>query len=119
MGEAAGNGTLAAELAGYKGSKATLAAIASENLRKPKIRAAIDQRVSDDPKVKTRQELQQFWSTVTDDRGVKMKDRLKASELLGKSQAAFTERHEHTATGAEVHFYLPDNGKRPAEQPDA
>jgi len=37
------NGTDAARRAGYKGTDNTLAVIAHENLRKPKIRAAIDQ----------------------------------------------------------------------------
>lgn len=37
------NGTQAARDAGYKSSDATLAVIAYENLRKPKIRAAIDE----------------------------------------------------------------------------
>ncbi len=39
------NGTKAAELAGYKGSPATLAVVASENLRKPNIQAAITERL--------------------------------------------------------------------------
>lgn len=39
-----GNGTEAARLAGYEGSTGTLALIASENIRKPKIAAAIEQR---------------------------------------------------------------------------
>lgn len=41
------NGTKAARRARYKGSDATLAAIASENLRKPKIRAAIEERLAE------------------------------------------------------------------------
>jgi phage terminase small subunit len=36
------NATNTAEKAGYKGSRATLASIGSENLRKPKIRKALD-----------------------------------------------------------------------------
>jgi hypothetical protein len=36
------NGTEAAARAGYKGNRVTLATVASENLRKPKIKAAID-----------------------------------------------------------------------------
>jgi phage terminase small subunit len=37
VGEAAGNGTEAARVAGYKGNDVTLAAVAYENLRKPQI----------------------------------------------------------------------------------
>ena len=41
-----GNGTQAAEDAGYKGSRETLAAIAYENLNKPHIKAEIERRLS-------------------------------------------------------------------------
>lgn len=110
MGEAAGNATKAAELAGYKGSYATIAAVARDNLRRPAIRAAIDQRAEEDPAVMTRKERQRFWTAVA--RGEigtrkiagdaevvfpsEMKDRLKATELLGKSQGDFLERIELT-----------------------
>lgn len=46
LSEAHFNGTKAAELAEYKGNKATLAQMAYENLRKPDIRAYIDARLS-------------------------------------------------------------------------
>ena len=45
LGQAAGNGTEAARLAGYKGSQATLAQVGHENLRKPEISAAVERRV--------------------------------------------------------------------------
>ncbi len=38
------NGTLSARLAGYKGNDATLASVACENLRKPKIRDYLRER---------------------------------------------------------------------------
>lgn len=41
-----GNGTQAAEDAGYKGSRETLAAVAYENLNKPHIKAEIDRKLS-------------------------------------------------------------------------
>lgn len=41
------NGTEAAGRAGYQGNRNTLASIASENLRKPKIRAEIDRRLKE------------------------------------------------------------------------
>lgn len=46
LGEAHFNGTEAARLAGYKGSKNTLGVVAYENLRKPKIKAEIDMVLS-------------------------------------------------------------------------
>lgn len=100
MGEAAGNATEAARLAGYKGNAKTLGAVGAENLAKPGIQQAIDKRVDADPKIATREERQRFWTSVMNgdpEHGIlEMRDRLKASELLGKTQADFVERHEHT-----------------------
>lgn len=97
-----GNGTAAARAAGYAGNDATLAQVASENLRKPEVLAAIQVRnqvpaqvraaVAQAGAVLTRAERQAFWSRVVLDVGAEMRDRLKASELLGKSEADFTER---------------------------
>ena len=42
-----------------------------------------------------RQKRQEFWTTVMYNKGEDMKDRLKASELLGKSEADFTENLSH------------------------
>jgi hypothetical protein len=100
MGEAAGNATEAARLAGYKGNAHTLANVGAENLRKPEITAAVERRVKADPKIATREQRQEFWTRVMNgDPEVgfaEMRDRLKASELLGKSQADFVEKVEHT-----------------------
>ncbi len=41
------NGTEAASLAGYKGNRVTLGVVASENLRKPYIEAAVKARLTD------------------------------------------------------------------------
>jgi phage terminase small subunit len=97
MGEAKGNGTEAARVAGYRGSDSTLGAVAHENLKKPKIAAAIQERVDADPMIATREDRQRFWTDTMKDTGEDMKHRLKASELLGKSQADFIDRHEVTA----------------------
>lgn len=98
MGQAAGNATKAAIAAGY--SQKTAASIASRLLRKVKIKKAIKTRVKADPKAATREDRQRFWTNVMDGTGkfakVGMKDRLKASELLGKSQGDFVEHHEHS-----------------------
>lgn len=37
-------------------------------------------------------ELQEFWSDTIKNKGVPMRDRLRASELLGKSKGAFSEQ---------------------------
>lgn len=47
-------------------------------------------------RIATRQERQEFWSDVMGDGEAEMKDRLKASELLGKSECDFTEKVQHS-----------------------
>ena len=113
MGPAAGNATEAARIAGYKGNDATLSAVGSENLRKPLIRSELDARVKADPGVMDREQLQRWWSELVRDSAHEPKDRLKASELLAKSQALFTEgrKHEGDAPAATVVVQLPDNGR--------
>lgn len=46
--------------------------------------------------IATRQERQQFWSDTMLDDSVEFRDRLRASELLGRSEADFTENLAHT-----------------------
>lgn len=97
MGEAAGNATKAAELAGY--SAKTAGQIGHRLLKKVKVRKAIESRVDGDPAIANREARQRFWTSVMIGSGefakCGMSDRLKASELLGKSQADFVDRHEH------------------------
>lgn len=89
----AGNGTDAARKAGYSGSDNTLAQAARELLRNPQIRKAIRDReaVELGPAIATRKERQEFWTDVMLDAERPLKERLKASELLGKSEADFTD----------------------------
>jgi phage terminase small subunit len=42
--------------------------------------------------IMNRQERQEFWTQVVKNKKVEMRDRLRASELLGKSEADFTEK---------------------------
>lgn len=108
MGQAAGNATESARLAGYEGDSGTLRAIASENLTKPNIRAAIEKRINSDPLVASRFDRQHFWTRVMigkefdGDQPPAMRDRLKASELLGKTQMDFVHRVEHTGKDGEA-----------------
>ena len=91
-----GNARKAAIAAGY--SEKTAEVIGHENLRKPKILAEIKARevVRSTPLIASRAERQQFWSSVMRDKDQQMRDRLKAAELLGKSEADFIERQEIT-----------------------
>lgn len=102
----AGNGVEAARLAGYAGDAKTLAVTASRLLADAKVseaiakRNAVVQQVRQEAAVQagriaTRSERQAFWSQVMADQACRMTDRLKAAELLGKSEADFVERLQH------------------------
>ena len=92
----AGNATEAALAAGY--SPKTAHAIGRENMHKPTILAELKTRetIRSTPLIASRAERQQFWSSVMRDKEQMMRDRLKAAELLGKSEADFVERQEIT-----------------------
>ena len=68
------------------------------------IREAISRRASQDGLVLERKDLQRFWSDVTAGRfewqEAPLKDRLRASELLGKSQGLFVEQHKVEVSGS-------------------
>lgn len=87
-----GNATRAAAEAGYKQPHPQ----GAENLQKPTIQAALDllQKSTNSEAIATREERQSFWTAVMRDEEISMRDRLKASEQLGRSQADFVERHE-------------------------
>lgn len=91
-----GNATEAALKAGY--SKKTAPFIGAENLKKPQIIEAIRKREEKElrPLIATRQDRQKFWTDVMNNADEDMKNRLKASELLGKSEADFTEKIQAT-----------------------
>lgn len=93
-----GNATEAARIAGYEGDDNTLGVTGHELLRNPKIKAEIDKREEANLKslIATREERQKFWTEVMKAQEQDMKDRLRASELLGKSEADFVEKVEHS-----------------------
>ena len=84
-----GNATEAAIRAGY--SKASAGTIGPHLMKDPDIVKAIQNRVRpiEDRAIASREERQRFWTRVMIDDHVEMKHRLKASELLGRSQADF------------------------------
>jgi len=99
-----GNATEAARQAGYKGNDVTLGQVGAENLKKPQIKEAIVAREIEwrNKAIMKREERQTFWSKVArgEEEGMTGEAvRLRASEILGKSQADFTEKHEHGVTG--------------------
>jgi hypothetical protein len=94
LGRANGNGTDAAEMAGYEGDRKTLGIIASTNLKKPNIRIAIDERTKDDGSIASREERQAFLTRVMRTEHGKMGERLKATELLCRMHGDFIEQHK-------------------------
>ncbi len=89
-----GNATEAALRAGY--SPRTAAFIGAENLKKPQIKEAIAERNAPaaSARIADRQERQSFWTHVMRDPDEDMRNRLRAAELLGKSECDFAERVE-------------------------
>jgi len=89
-----GNATKAAIAAGY--SEKTAYSAGQRLLKNVGIRTAIQERENRriQPLIMTREERQTMWSEIARDKGERTQDRLKASELLGKSEADFVERQE-------------------------
>ncbi len=96
MSVAAGNATKAAIVAGY--SPNTARKQGSRLLTKGHIRAAVEVRAHSDPRVATRDDLQRWWTSIVQDPDVSYRERLKASELLARSQAVFVDRLEQKVT---------------------
>ena len=90
----AGNATAAALAAGY--SKKTAYSHGQRLLKNVEIQEAIKDREIKRmaPTIATRLERQEFWTSVLRSEDESMKDRLKAAELLGKSEGDFLERIE-------------------------
>jgi phage terminase small subunit len=88
-----GNATEAARIAGYKQPMQQ----GERLLRKDEIHKAIEDREAPEKesRIATREERQEFWTNTMLDKETNMKDRLRASELLGKSGADFIERKDH------------------------
>lgn len=91
-----GNASEAARLAGY--SKKTAYSIGNFLLKNIEISRAIKRREEkrNAPKIASRQERQEFWSEVFRADDEDMRNRLKAAELLGRSEADFTDNHNLT-----------------------
>lgn len=93
------NATQAAIRAGYAASCARWTGCT--NLTKPNIRQAIARKTAEIRKesIATRRQRQAFWTQTYQDSQQNMSDRLRASELLGKSEADFIDRTEHSFDG--------------------
>lgn len=93
------NGTEAASRAGYKGSRGLLAVVATENLRKPKIKAAILVKTTETGR-KIDVDVQEIvielrslaFNPVMGLLSIDTGNRLRALELLGRYKAMFTDK---------------------------
>jgi len=87
-----GNAHQAALSAGY--SKPTPEGVYC--LRKPKIQKALEhlRKSTTNSAIMTREERQMMWTEFAKDKSMTPTERMKASELLGKSQADFIDRTE-------------------------
>ena len=132
------SGAAAARAAGYTGSDKALSERASRMLRLPEVKAKIDAItaavIADKPGVMSREDRQLFWSQVARgeittkaitalgdevDLNAPWVARLKASELLGKAQGDFVERHEHKITGEVTTFHVEVPERLPLPEPEA
>lgn len=87
-----GNATESCRLAGYNGNN--LDRIGHENLRK--LENYIEPRIKDLDTSRTLkiEEIFEFWTNIIKDNSLKTSDRIRASELLAKSQGVFVEKVE-------------------------
>lgn len=94
-----GNATRAAIAAGY--SEHTARAIGSRLMKRRLVLEAIRARSDAElrPTVAHRKERQEFWTSVMRSGKHTTADRLRASELLGKSEADFTDKFEANISG--------------------
>lgn len=92
-----GNATDAARKAGYNGDGNTLGQTAHQLLKNPKVAAELGKRETKVVQglIADRAERQAFWSAAMREAAHDIGARLKASEVLGKSEGDFVERHEH------------------------
>ena len=112
LGEAEGKAYEAARLAGYNGSRRTLEVIGSENMRKPEIRKRLDELSQKGGGIATREERQAFFTKIMRADHRRMSERLRAAELLCKTQGDFIERRtvdlntDHTEKKRELDAFL-------------
>jgi phage terminase small subunit len=103
----------ASRRAGYKGNDHTLHSIGSENLRKPAIKAAIEerQRPIEQARIASAQEVLSFLSSVMVDKAELTNNRVRAAELLGKRYLLWQQRDGEDLPELGEPLYTP--GKKP------
>ena len=100
MGDADGNGTRAAQLAGYRGNSGTLGAIAYETLKRPHVREAIAALAELDPLVMGRIERMRRLTKIA--RGELTDQRIGAEGEVYEMRVPVREQHAAIRTIAEL-----------------
>jgi phage terminase small subunit len=82
--------------AGYKAKGSVAEANASRLLRNAKVQEYIAERNKqlESPRIANMEEVKSFWTYTMRDQQAELKDRLKASEYIAKTNAAFIEKQE-------------------------
>ena len=93
-GEAKGNATAAAEIAGYAHPHSQ----GSRLLKIVEVAEAVDELHEADPLVASGEQIREFWTKVMVDAGEDTKDRIRASELLAKSRGMFVTKSKLSGT---------------------
>ena len=108
-----GNVVESARLAGYSEQYALKQAHITLG-RNRIIQQAIQERERNrqEPLIATREERQRFWTGVMNDESAEMQHRLKASELLGKSECDFSDRLQIDSTIEVVGYLFEPNQRR-------
>lgn len=98
-----GNGTEAALKAGYASSSASVEACLA--LKMPKVKQALYERDLREKSltIADRKERQEFWTIIIRNECAPLLHRLRASELLGKSEGDFLEKNEDTFPNGTPH----------------
>lgn len=95
-----GNGTKAAQFAGYNSDYDTLSVIAWENLRKPKVQRELERTMK---KALSKDEvLSELTEVAQKSPVIKGSDKMKALELIGRFHKMFTDKVETSSPQDEV-----------------
>ena len=113
-----GNATEAARKAGYDGNDVTLGAVGYENLKNPQIKAAIDERMDEIKRkiIGSKLDRQKWLKSITDDESLKLADRLKAAEMLHKTEGDFLQKIEHQLGKETLASILEQTGSNEKEE---
>lgn len=91
-----GNASEAYRKAGYKAKGNAAEVNASRLLRNAKVQEYIQERnkLLESDRIADMEEVKQFWTETMRNKEIDFKDRLKASEYIAKTNAAFIEKRE-------------------------